>query len=568
MSTADDDNPRTIEQDLQKFERELSRPSNGQNAELLEHWSRLRPRLQEILRSQSPPHIRKPAQLPVLLIATPEIVSLPEHMGNLSNIIRTGDGGGLADISSAVVTELYRRGVNVHVTLPHYRNLFATLGKISDEEYRALIRGVQELNRIHFIDHGLFEGATRVYDERSRLRNINLRKATAFMEGIIYGLLPRLKAGNANVLIHCNDWMTGLLPAAAASQSIPSLLTCHNIFTAKQSPHDLLEDGIDVAPFEYALYYDRHPDSFTSREDHYTNNLVDFLTSGLYSATRINTVSPTFLEEIVRREFSDIGLMPDSMWRVINDRYQQGRANGILNAPMVLADPRVDPFIARNYGWEDLREGKNVNKREFQDKMGLAPALETPIFYWPHRLASPQKGVELLLTVASRLIQGRRPIQFAVVANGQSDLVDACNQLMRSHPGSFAYRPFTRELSQLGKAASDFILCPSLYEPCGIPQVEGPRYGTLPIVRKTGGLADTVFPLGRPDGNGFVFERFQPEALHAAIREALDFYARPPAERDRALADIVEASFERFTIGKTVSHYIDLYEDILGQKVV
>jgi hypothetical protein len=101
---------------------------------------RLRPRLDEILKSGKPPHIARPVDLPVILIATPEIVSLPEHMGNLANIIRTGDGGGLADISSAVVTELYRQGVNVHVTLPHYRNLFATLGKISDEEYRALIR--------------------------------------------------------------------------------------------------------------------------------------------------------------------------------------------------------------------------------------------------------------------------------------------------------------------------------------------------------------------------------------------------------------------------------------------
>lgn len=562
------DDPKALERDLQRFEEQLRRQADGQGSELVARWTRLRPRLDEILRARRPPAVHRKARLPVLLVATPEIVSLPEHMGNLSNIIRTGDGGGLADISSAVVTELYQRGVNVHVTLPHYRNLFATLGKISDEEYRALIRGVREFNRIHFIDHGLFEGATRVYDERSRLRNINLRKANAFMEGIIYGLLPALKADNPRILIHCNDWMTGLLPAAAAAQDVPSLLTCHNIFTAKQSPHDLLEDGIDIGPFEYGLYYERHPDSFTSREDHYVHNLVDFLTSGLYSASRINTVSPTFLEEIVRRDFSDIGLIPEPMWRVINDRYRQNRASGILNAPMVLADPRVDPFITRNYAWEDLREGKNVNKRDFQDKMGLAPELDTPIFYWPHRLASPQKGAELLLAAAPRILQESPPIQFAVVANGQSDLVDACNHLMRHYPGRFAYRPFTRELSQLGKAAADFILCPSLYEPCGIPQVEGPRYGTLPIVRKTGGLADTVFPLGRPDGNGFVFERFHADGLAAAIRDALAFYARPKDERDARLADIMETSFDRFTIGRTVSHYIDLYEDILGEKVV
>jgi ADP-glucose type glycogen/starch synthase len=564
----DDKNPIPLEQELQAFESGLLLKTGGPKSDLAEQWSRLRSRIDEILNSGSPPHIRKTTQLPILLVATPEIVSLPEHMGNLSNIIRTGDGGGLADISSAVVTELYRQGVNVHVTLPHYRNLFATLGKISDEEYRALIRGVQELNRIHFIDHGLFEGATRVYDERSRLRNINLRKANAFMEGIIYGLLPRLKADNPRILIHCNDWMTGLLPAAAASQHIPSLLTCHNIFTAKQSPHDLLEDGIDIAPFEQGLYYEHHPDSFPSREAHYTRNLVDFLTSGLYAASRINTVSPTFLEEMVRGDFRGIGLIPEAMGRVINDRHREDRASGILNAPTVLADPRVDPFITRRYGWKDFREGKDANKLDFQDKMGLTPDLATPLFYWPHRLASPQKGAELLLAVAPSLIHQQGPLQFAVVANGQSDLVDACHQMTRSYPGTFAYRPFTRELSQLGKAASDFILCPSLYEPCGIPQVEGPRYGTLPVVRRTGGLADTVFPLDRPDGNGFVFDRFEPGALGASIREALAFYRAPIPGRDARLAAIIEDSFGRFTIAKTVSRYIELYEDILGEKVV
>lgn len=557
-----------LETEIQAFESQLKRHRAASPPGLLRQWERLRPRLDEVLAERKPPHIARPVTLPIVLVATPEIVSLPEHMGNLSNIIRTGDGGGLADISSAVVTELYRRGVNVHVTLPHYRNLFATLGKISDEEYRELIRGVQELNRIHFIDHGLFEGATRVYDERSRLENINLRKATAFMEGIIYGLLPRLESINPRILIHCNDWMTGLLPAAAAAQEIPSLLTCHNIFTAKQSPHGLLEHGIDVRPFEGRLYYNRHPDSFFNREEHYVHNQVDFLTSGLFAASRINTVSPTFLEEIVRRDFSDIGLVPESMWQVINERYHQGKASGILNAPMVLADPRVDPFIHRNYGWADLRAGKDVNKREFQEKMGLGRELQVPLFFWPHRLASPQKGAELMLAATPHLLREHGPFQIAVVANGQNDLVEACNRMMRAYPGRFSYRPFTRELSQLGKAAADFILCPSLYEPCGIPQVEGPRYGTLPIVRRTGGLADTVFPLDSPEGNGFLFERFSHEALAEAVVRALAFYRGPAAERDARLAAIMEASFARFTIAKTVTHYIALYEEILGEKVV
>src|SRR5690606_2719237 len=110
-------------------------------------------------------------------------------------------------------------------------------------------------------------------------------------------------------------------------QGTPSLFTCHHIFTAKQSPHELLDDGIDIRGFEYGLYFDRHPDSFISRDEHYIHNKVDYLISGLYAASRINAVSPTFLEEIVRRDFGDIGLIPEPMWRVIEERHRQGKAS-------------------------------------------------------------------------------------------------------------------------------------------------------------------------------------------------------------------------------------------------
>jgi len=157
--------------------------------------------------------------------------------------------------------------------------------------------------------------------------------------------------------------------------------------------------------------------------------------------------------------------------------------------------------------------------------------------------------------------------QFAIVANGQLDHVNACRRLTNAFPGRVAYHSFSRELSQLGKAGADFILCPSLYEPCGIPQVEGPRYGTLPIVRKTGGLADTVEPLTATKGNGFVFHAYQVAALVEGIRQALAFYAQPLRTRARILRRVMLESSQRFTIGRTVDQYIDLYEEILGQKV-
>ena len=551
---------------VDRFEKSLETLS-PERPELVADWKELRSGLDEILEERSPPGISRHLELPMILVATPEIVSLPEHMGNLSNFIRTGDGGGLADISAAVVTELYQRGVNVHVTLPHYRNLFASLGKISDEEYRAMIRGVQEVQRIHFIEYGLFDGAKQVYEERSQLDRLMVRRAVAFQEGILYRLLPTLRIRNDQILVHCNDWMTGLLPSAARSRGIPSLITCHNIFTALETPQALYEQGVEVDPFLEHLYFERHPDSFSSAEMNYRQNRVDFLTSGLFAATRINTVSPTFLREIAKDAFAGFNLIPEPVRRVITSRFEEGAASGILNAPMPTADPRVDPLIHRKYDVRHMVSGKQVNKLWFQDQIKLHIEPKAPLFFWPHRLVSPQKGVELMLAAIPYIITESSAAQFAIVANGQLDHVNACKRLMNAFPGRVAYHSFSRELSQLGKAGSDFILCPSLYEPCGIPQVEGPRYGTLPIVRKTGGLADTVEPLTASKGNGFVFREYQVAGLVEGIREALAFYARPLRTRASILRRIMVESSQRFTIARTVDQYIDLYQEILGQKV-
>ena len=551
---------------LERFEKSLGATS-AEHPGLTSEWQTLRSALDEILEERSAPYVSRNLELPAILVATPEIVSLPEHMGNLSNLIRTGDGGGLADISAAVVTELYQRGVNVHVTLPHYRNLFTSLGKISDEEYRALIRGVQEVQRIHFIDHGLFDGATQVYEERSGLKRLMVRRAVAFMEGILYGLLPTLQSQHERLLVHCNDWMTGLLPSAARSRGIPSLITWHNVFTAFATPRTLYKQGIDVGPFMQELYFEEHPDAFKSAEQNYRQNRVDFLTSGLFAASRINTVSPTFLREIAENALPDLDLIPDAVRRMIQQRFEEGAACGILNAPMPAADPHVDPLICQKYGVRDMVTGKRANKLRFQEEMQLRTDLDAPLFFWPHRLVSPQKGVELMLDVIPLFMKESPTAQFAIVANGQPDHVEACKLLMAAFPGRVAYRSFTRELSQLGKAASDFILCPSLYEPCGIPQVEGPRYGTLPIARKTGGLADTVEPLTPSKGNGFVFSDYTARGLAGGIREALAFHARPFRNRFGILRRVMRDSGQRFTITQTVDQYIELYEEILGEKV-
>ncbi|OGJ89601.1 MAG: hypothetical protein A2268_01330 [Candidatus Raymondbacteria bacterium RifOxyA12_full_50_37] len=516
------------------------------------------------------------ATLPAILIATPEIVALPHNMGNLAHVISTGDGGGLADISAALVMELDRQGANVHVALPEYRNMFAAFATLTHKDYEMLRRDLNDRSRIHLIEDGLFDHASRVYnDSSSRLYDIDARRANAFQRGIIYRVLPFLKNRFTRVLVHCNDWMTGLIPSAARGMGVKSLMTFHNIFTYRQTPHGLQEQGIDIQWFWNHVFFKDHPDKHGSFEANYANNQVDYMTSGLFAADFINTVSPTFLKEIVQNYFMEHHTIPDAMRDVIKGRWYGGAAMGILNAPSKFADPRLDTELPYKYWYEpvatdtailDIREGKRKNKEWFQKQAGLQVNPDVPLFFWPSRIAKPQKGFELLLHIIHYLMP-KFDLQIAVVANGDLDLIRQYEWYQRVYPGRITYRPFTRKLSQVGKAAADFLFMPSLYEPCGIPQVEAPRYGTIPLVRRTGGLADTVEPLSGNGlmGNGFLFQDFIPSGLWYVITRAMAFFKKDDDFKYMVLGRIMKESFENFNIEKTARQYLDVYEKIFRQ---
>jgi ADP-glucose type glycogen/starch synthase len=537
-------------------------------------WAEIKPGIDDLIRERKAPYIMRQIKLPIILVATPEIVSLPQNMGNLANVITTGDGGGLADISAALIKELDRRGVNVHVALPEYRHLFEECAHISSRDYDLLKSEIDDANsRIHLIEDGMFEGAKRVYnDVRDGLDKIDLRRATAFQRGIIHRLFPLIKKSHSNVLVHCNDWMTGLIPAAARSQNIKSLMTFHNIFTQFQWLKGLQKHGIHAESFWKYLYFREHPDKFGDFHGNYERNDVDFMTSGLFAADFINTVSPTFLKEIVEGYFLDHGIIPSRMREVILSRNSENCALGILNAPELTADPRADNMLVQRYWWDpseseglvDITSGKEANKRYLQEALGLEPDPSIPVFLWPSRIAKPQKGFELLLDLIPYLMEKFR-MQIAVIANGDLSLIPGIEHWQRVYPGKVAYRSFDRKLSQIAKAGSDFLLMPSLYEPCGIPQVEAPRYGTFPIVRRTGGLADTVEQLSTNGlmGNGFVFQDFMPSGFWYAISKAMSFYNKQSMQfRLGVQKRIMKESFAKFNIQETAKRYIDVYEQI------
>ena len=350
-----------------------------------EDWESIKTGIESIVKAQKAPAAKTDVKLPTVLVVTPEIVELPKNMGNLANIITTGDGGGLADISAALVAELYRQGANVKVALPEFKNLFMNTSDITAREYEQL-KIIEEKKRIYLISEGLLTGSERVYnDSKPLLDKIDLRKANAFMRGVIYRVLPEMI--NGDVVVHCNDWMTGLIPAAVKSisethgKNMKSLMTFHNIFTQHQWPKGLSKHSIDIEPFWDKLYYrhspEKSPGVLGTFKDNYETNEVDFLTSGLHAADFINTVSPTFLKEIVNWYFQTENIIPRYMREEIIKRNNQGRARGILNAPVSSADPSKDPALTMNY-WHDpsiglpnIEEGKRINKAKFQEKTGF-----------------------------------------------------------------------------------------------------------------------------------------------------------------------------------------------------
>lgn len=497
------------------------------------------------------------AKNPRILIVTPEITYLPEGMGNLSGKM-SAKAGGMADVSASLVAALYELGADVHVALPHYRRMFheETAKLVADElkKYKSHLPD----ERIHLAEDRCFYYRDTVYDRGDG----NIKLALAFQREVINHCIPYVQPD----LVHCNDWMTGLIPAAARRMGIPSLFTVHNIHTQKLTL-DWVEDmGIDAAEFWNNLYYSYPPYSY---EESRSNNQIDLQASGCFASHFINTVSPTFLKEIVDGWHS---FVPDSIRNEIRNKYNAGCASGILNAPDPIDNPVTDDKIPFKYGPDNHWEMKRKNKIALQHALGLEENPDAPLFFWPSRLDPVQKGPQLLTDITYRFLEKYHDqgAQIAIIANGpfQQAFWDIRN--FHGIGNRLAVRNFDARLSQLGFAASDFTFMPSLFEPCGLPQMQAPIYGSLAIAHNTGGLHDTVDMLdwGASKGNGFVFDIYDSQGLMWAMDKAMEFYREPRELREREISRIMTESLTRFNHKECARRYIELYERMLDRPLV
>lgn len=492
---------------------------------------------------------------PTILVVTPEITYLPTGMGNMAQRLKA-KAGGLADVSATLVQHLQDLGADVHVALPNYRSMFKLeVQAVFNSDIKRL-SDTMEPQQLHLAEDVIFYRQNSVYSG-----NTKHRISLAFQREVINNIIPAVKPD----LIHCNDWMTGLIPAAAKSFKIPSLFTVHNIHSELLMLSDLERIGIEPMDFWDKLYFEDRPGDYDWTRDNVPCNL---LASGLFSSDHVNSVSPTFLHEVVEGSHP---FVPEQIRSELASKLYSGNASGILNAPDPSFNPSTDDTIKRKFSIKDQLKGKAANKKEFQKVNGLTVDPKAPLFFWPSRLDPMQKGCQLLADILFQITEEYKNenLQVGIVANGDFQVHFQDIVKMHNLEKRVAVVDFDEDMSHLGYAASDFMIMPSRFEPCGLPQMVAPKYGSIPVVHDTGGIHDTVQNLNyeKTQGNGFAFQHYSAEGLKWAIDEAMHFYKLEDSFKNPVIQRIMQEANDRFNHEVTAREYIQRYEWILGRSV-
>ena len=427
--------------------------------------------------------------------------------------------GGLGDVSAALPAALAAAGCEVRVLVPDYPALREAFphrgppvslhapGGLLPASVLTRARSAEGVELLLLDAHGLYD----------RPGNPYLAPAGHdWPDNVLrFGLLARVAAliaagdalpGWVPDVVHCNDWQSALAPAFLryrhGGRGAASVVSIHNLAFHGLFGHETLAMlGL--------------PDRAFALDGVEFHGRVSFLKGGLQACDRIATVSPTYAREILQPEFGN-GL--DGLLR-----HRAGRLSGILNGiDTHLWDPATDPALAANYDAATL-ERKALARRDLQRRVGLAAQDDAPLIGVVSRLTE-QKGLDLLLELADGLCG--RGVQIALLGSGEPWLRDGWVALSRRHPGRCAaVIGFDEELAHRIEAGADLFAMPSRFEPCGLNQMYSLRYGTPPIVRRTGGLADTVVDAAQHGGagtpNGFVFDAPTVDALGGAIERAI-----------------------------------------------
>ena len=473
-----------------------------------------------------------------------------------SEMVPFAKRGGLADVSAALPAELQRAGYDVRPFLPFYRSIHADrygLTRVDfaqDVEVSLPHRTLRfclwtgrlpetELS-VYFVDcpEMFHRGELYTQDEDEPLRFALFCRAV---------LESCQRMGWAPDIIHCNDWHTGWLPLMLRTvyawdellQRTRTLMAIHNI-GYQGAFHSRWIDEVGLGEWL---------DRFDAEDTH--NGVVNLMRTGVLHADAVSTVSPTYAQEILG---SDLGM---GLERTLHARQQP--VHGVLNGvDYRVWSPDTDSLIPHAYSRARL-EGKAKNKQHLLREAGLPEDLRRPLFGVISRLAY-QKGFELFEQVLPEFIE-RTGARWAVLGSGEERYERFFQHLTARYPRHVAFlKAYDEAVAHRIEAAADFFVMPSRYEPCGLNQMFSLRYGTIPIVRRTGGLADTVslFNPTTGRGTGIVFDQFDAGALRWALNYAVELFDMP--ERMRQL--IANAMACDFSWERQSARYVELYQSI------
>lgn len=459
--------------------------------------------------------------------------------------------GGLGDVAGSLPAALVRAGAEVIVMVPkyatikdeyksqmeHFSDFYVSLGWRN--EYCGLEKLEHDGVTYMFIDNERYFARDYPYgffDDGERF---------AFFSKAITESLQHLPAGFECDILHCNDWQTALAPVFLREfyQGLPlydrvkTVFSIHNVAFQGQFSDTVMEDILGVAHIPAAASQLRC-DACS----------INYMLGALRYADAITTVSPTYANEIQTPEFGEglDGVLRERSYAL------QGILNGIDVAGF---DPATDKRIAANYTVED-RSGKAVCKAKLQEELGLEVRDDRPLMVMVTRLTR-QKGMDLVMYALDRILAGG--VQVAVLGTGDRDYEDGLRYFQDKYPGTMAARiEFDPALSQRMYAAADMFLMPSKFEPCGLSQIIAMRYGTLPIVRETGGLKDTVIPYNEftGEGTGFSFSNFNGDEMGDAVfRAARLFWDNREAWNQL----VTQAMSQDFSWTRSADKYLDLY---------
>ncbi len=479
-----------------------------------------------------------------ILFVTPEMAPLAK-------------AGGLGDVAGALPKAVRELGQDVRVIMPLYKQIKDRYGdqlkfirwSMNKLGWRTMYSGLFTMEvdgvPVYFIDNEYYFGHESLYLDYA----FDIERFSFFQRAVLEVLGEPMKFEPD--ILHLNDWQCGMIPVLLEAHykthgyhtNVQCIYTIHNLKFQGIHGKERIQDLMELQ------------DRYMTEAGVLKDGVPNFMKSGILYSNRVTTVSPTYSKEIKEDYYGEglNSLLSAQSWKIV----------GILNGIDVKSyNPETDEELVQNYNMRTFNKGKSTCKLALQEELGLEQDVEIPMLVMISRLTS-QKGLDLLLHISEELLED--DIQLVILGTGDEFYENAFHDLEWYHPDKVrSLIMFDEALARRLYASADLFLMPSMFEPCGLGQMIAMRYGSLPVVRETGGLKDTVIPYNKYEGTGtgFSFTNINAHEFLFAIKNALDVYNNYPDSWNQLIR---QAMNQDFSWERSAKRYVDLYEIIIKE---